>query len=58
MLLYAFEQLSLLRKDDPNAWLLVNELYEDDLAFFPHCPLHPGVIQYRYGLGSTPCSEL
>lgn len=30
MLLYAFEQLSLLRKDDPNAWLLVNELYEDD----------------------------
>lgn len=30
MLLYAFEQLSLLRKDDPDAWLLVNELYEDD----------------------------
>lgn len=30
MLLYAFEQLSMLRKDDPDAWLLVNELYEDD----------------------------
>lgn len=29
-LYYAYEQLSLLRKDDPDAWFLVNELYEDD----------------------------